>query len=81
MDESPLDANAPYLDNRGFHPSGSLAWVEVSPGTPCPRCGATEGCSLSPDGRFVRCRLVVSAHPLEDGGWLHLPPTAAGADR
>jgi hypothetical protein len=79
VDETPLEENVPYLEHRGLHLAGSLVWVEVGPGRPCPRCGAVQGCAVSEDGRFAWCRLVVSAHPVDGAGWLHpLPGGAPG---
>jgi hypothetical protein len=64
----------PYLENRGFHPDAAPSWIEVTEACPCPRCGATRGCSVSEDGQFARCLLVVSSWPIADGGWLHRVP-------
>ena len=30
-------------------------WEDVSPGHPCPKCGATTGCSVLSHDEFVRC--------------------------
>ena len=66
-----FQGDVPYLENRGLQVREPMAWLEALPGRPCPRCGATSGCMVSGDGRFVRCRLVVSEHPTSDGAWLH----------
>jgi hypothetical protein len=83
-----MASNVPF---RGHHPppADRVDWIEVSAAAPCPRCGAHDGCSVAPAGRFVRCRLIPSAHPLEGGGWLHTvrvagagtEPAPAGGDR
>ena len=78
MSEGPLPDRQPCLDNRGLRVATVPNWTEVSLELPCPRCGAPRGCETSQDGRFVRCRLVVSPHPIADGGWLHpIPPGPA----
>jgi hypothetical protein len=64
----------PFLDDRGVPATPVASWNEAAPDCPCPRCGATAGCEASGDGRFVRCRLVVSAHPIVGGGWYHPIP-------
>ncbi len=46
-------------------------WIEASAKTPCPRCGATSGCTVMADGQFVRCLTEVSQWPFAGGGWLH----------
>jgi hypothetical protein len=77
MDQNPRQGHVPYLDNRGLRLDESLTWIEATPDRPCPRCGATAGCAVSDDRRFVWCRLVVSAHPLDGAGWLHAAPSVA----
>jgi hypothetical protein len=46
-------------------------WNEASAKTPCPCCGATDGCAVMADGQYVRCMTVVSQWPFAGGGWLH----------
>lgn len=31
-------------------------WIEASPASPCPSCGAKQWCRVSPDGRHCNCR-------------------------
>jgi hypothetical protein len=50
------------------------AWDEVGRAEPCPRCGATSGCSILENREFVRCLTVVSQWPVLTGGWLHALP-------
>ena len=52
----------------------SPAWDEVGRGEPCPKCGATSGCSILENREFVRCLKVVSQWPVLAGGWLHALP-------
>jgi hypothetical protein len=77
MSQGPLPDSHPFLGDRVRHSAAAVGWTEVSREAPCPRCGATVGCEVSQDGCFVRCRLVVSFHPIMDGGWLHPIPTGA----
>ena len=53
----------------------SPAWDEVGRGEPCPKCGATNGCSILENREFVRCLKVVSQWPVLTGGWLHALPS------
>jgi hypothetical protein len=73
-----LTPNVPYLGHRGPAPEETVAWVEVSVAAPCPRCGAVAGCSVAPNGEFVRCRLIPSRYPVAGGGWLHRLPAGRG---
>jgi len=53
----------------------SAPWLDVSAQWPCPICGGTAGCRVSPTGELVGCLTRPSERPLVTGGWLH----AAGA--
>lgn len=46
-------------------------WNEASAKAPCPRCGATSGCTVMADGEYVRCLTEISQWPFAGGGWLH----------
>ena len=78
MENGPLRQNVPELENRGLCVADEIEWVRVSTARPCPLCGGLDGCAVTADDRYARCRLVPSAHPVAGGGWLHAAPVLAG---
>jgi hypothetical protein len=64
---------------RGWRPSSEelVEWEPVGAWRPCPRCGATAGCSVAPAAGYVRCRRVCSLRPFQGGGWLHAVDAAS----
>lgn len=51
-----------------------VLYPKVSKSTPCPICGKTDGCMISPDGEVVACLRIRdgSFKAIRDGmGWLH----------
>ncbi|NJK64469.1 MAG: AAA family ATPase [Synechococcaceae cyanobacterium SM2_3_1] len=53
-----------------------MTWKEVNKNTPCPLCGETDWCNLSPDNSVVQCGRTDKINP--PGGWEHLKDGSDG---
>lgn len=49
----------------------SKEWVRVNKEFPCPICGKTDWCCVTPDGKLCNCMRIESDKLLKNGGWLH----------